>query len=168
VNEQTGVPTPSPMEKRENELLEREAAEVCLLLDFLVGRADRPLIGAPQDGPAQAFSSPQDNALRDRKNHDAAQPEIGFVLSDQFVRQVMAAQCPTGRRDFAKDATFLLRAREVLNARAAPASGSTIAYTLLVVNAFLLESADFSVIFLQPVTFAHGRESTARRAGRVR
>jgi len=33
---------------------------------------------------------------------------------------------------------------------------------------FLLESADFSVIFWQPVTFAHGRESTARRAGRVR
>jgi len=31
-----------------------------------------------------------------------------------------------------------------------------------------LESADFSVIFWQPVTFAHGRESTARRAGRVR
>jgi Transposase DDE domain/Domain of unknown function (DUF4372) len=31
-----------------------------------------------------------------------------------------------------------------------------------------LESADFSVIFLQPVTFAHGRESTARIAGRVR
>ena len=33
---------------------------------------------------------------------------------------------------------------------------------------YLLESADFSVIFWQPVTFAHGRESTARRAGRVR
>jgi arylsulfatase A-like enzyme len=31
-----------------------------------------------------------------------------------------------------------------------------------------LESADFSVIFLQPVIFAHGRESTARIAGRVR
>ena len=31
-----------------------------------------------------------------------------------------------------------------------------------------LESADFSVIFWQPVTFAHGRESTARIAGRVR
>ena len=30
-----------------------------------------------------------------------------------------------------------------------------------------LESVDFSVIFWQPVTFAHGRESTARRAGRV-
>ena len=31
-----------------------------------------------------------------------------------------------------------------------------------------LESADFSVIFWQPVPFAHGRESTARIAGRVR
>jgi hypothetical protein len=31
-----------------------------------------------------------------------------------------------------------------------------------------LESADFSVIFWQPVTFAHGRESTTGRAGRVR
>jgi len=33
---------------------------------------------------------------------------------------------------------------------------------------FYLESADFSVIFWQPVPFAHGRESTARIAGRVR
>jgi len=32
----------------------------------------------------------------------------------------------------------------------------------------LLESADFSVIFWQAVPFAHGRESTARIAGRVR
>ena len=31
-----------------------------------------------------------------------------------------------------------------------------------------LESADFSVIFWQPVAFAHGREFTARIAGRVR
>ena len=31
-----------------------------------------------------------------------------------------------------------------------------------------LESADFSVIFWQAVPFAHGRESTARIAGRVR
>ena len=33
---------------------------------------------------------------------------------------------------------------------------------------FILESAEFSVIFWQPVTFAHVCESTARRAGRVR
>jgi hypothetical protein len=33
---------------------------------------------------------------------------------------------------------------------------------------YWLESADFSVIFWQPVPFAHGRESTARIAGRVR
>ena len=33
---------------------------------------------------------------------------------------------------------------------------------------WFLESADFSVIFWQPVPFAHGRESTARIAGRVR
>ena len=37
-----------------------------------------------------------------------------------------------------------------------------------IMNYSQLESADFSVIFWQPVTFAHGRESTAGRAGRVR
>ena len=51
--------------------------------------------------------------------------------------------------------------------------GTALAAPTMTVGDFLLninklESADFSVIFLQPVTFAHGRESTARIAGRVR
>jgi hypothetical protein len=62
-------------------------------------------------------------------------------------------------------------ARTVLSAAELPQVLLDIVLGLLLFAASLhvdLESADFSVIFWQPVPFAHGRESTARIAGRVR
>lgn len=124
--------------------LNREAAEVYLLLDFLSGRADRSLRPTSEE---QAGSLLQDQLLkaapvvadsliedaRRRKDLDEQRLRIEADLRDptRLVVRTMQIQYPIGEgdADFEVNAAFLMRARDVLNTRAAPATGATIAFT---------------------------------------
>jgi hypothetical protein len=114
----------------------REAAEVYLLLDFLSGRADRSL-RPTQEEQARAFL--EGHRPADRNDPEPCERERARIerdLSDPtlIVLRTMEIQYPPKRssQNFAADATFLVRARDVLNTRAAPVTGATIAYTSLV------------------------------------
>jgi hypothetical protein len=115
--------------------LNRETAEVYLLLDFLSGRADRSL------RPTQEERA---RALLDQQNHpNAADTQEGRWRADiegdlseptRLVLRTMRIQYPLEQENpqFQADAAFLMRARDVLNTRASPATGATIAFTSLV------------------------------------
>ena len=121
--------------KERTAFLNREAAEVYLLLDFLSGHADRSL------RPTQAE---QAHSLLDQRNNpggsttdsDEVRAEIEKDLSDptRLVQRTMRIGYPLNDEDknFGSHATFLMRARDVLNSRAAPVTGATIAFTSLV------------------------------------
>ncbi len=125
--------------------LNREAAEVYLLLDFLSGRADRSLRPSSDE---QGRSLLQDQLLKStqtpsadedpeqqkrRKDAEKGRQEIEKDLSDptQLVLRTMRIKYPIVESDenFEANAAFLMRARDVLNTRAAPATGATIAFT---------------------------------------
>jgi hypothetical protein len=124
--------------------LNREAAEVYLLLDFLSGRSDRSLRPTSEE---QAGSLLQDQLLKanppvaedhaadtkDRQHLDQqrAQIEADLKHPTRLVIRTMEIKYPIGQSDenFEANAAFLIRARDVLNTRAAPASGATIAFT---------------------------------------
>ncbi|MSP01137.1 MAG: hypothetical protein EXR07_08835 [Acetobacteraceae bacterium] len=128
--------------------LNREAAEVYLLLDFLSGRADRSL---------RPTSNEQANSLLQEQLHLAARAansglgagekapqnerakvrqQIEEDLQDPtlLVLRTMGMNYPIAEhdKDFEANAAFLIRARDVLNARAAPATGASIAFTSMV------------------------------------
>jgi hypothetical protein len=88
----------------------RELSEVYLLLDHVSGRSDKSLINLGEDGPADLAPSP---------GWLEKICEIGWPPSGSEV--IQAAQAAT-----------LLRAKDRLNSAAKPASGATIAFTLLV------------------------------------
>ena len=115
--------------------LNREVTEVYLLLDYLSGRADRSL-RPTQEEQARAFLDQRGVADSSTTPHDAERARIEADLADptKLVLRTMAIRYPLKQEDarFAADAAFLLRARDVLNTRAAPATGATIAYTSLV------------------------------------
>src|SRR2546423_1795054 len=118
--------------------LNREAAEVYLLLDFLSRRADRSL---------RPTADEQARSLRDLQQYrpdEAAseeqkwRAEIEKDLSDptRLVLRTMRIKYPIEPADqsFQADATFLMRARDALNTRAWPTTGLTIAFTSMVFN----------------------------------
>jgi hypothetical protein len=128
--------------------LNREAAEVYLLLDFLSGRADRSL-RATSDEQARSLLQDQLHAStkaaedqlspEGRRRQRAAEKdrrEIERDLKDptQLVLRTMQIKYPLAPTDenFETNAAFLMRARDVLNTRAAPATGATIAFTSMV------------------------------------
>jgi hypothetical protein len=129
--------------------LNREAAEVYLLLDFLSGRADRSLRPTSEE---QAGSLLQDQLLkttpaavdsaipadRERKDHDKQRSIIEADLKDptRLVMRTMQIKYPIGEgdEDFEVNAAFLMRARDVLNTRASPATGMTIAFTSMLAH----------------------------------
>lgn len=115
--------------------LNREATEVYLLLDFLSGRADRSL-RPTQEELAQSQldrQKPPDGAESEGEQQRQA---IERDLNDptRLVQRTMRIRYPIeqGADTFQDDATFLMRARDVLNTRARPASGLTIAFTSMV------------------------------------
>jgi hypothetical protein len=124
--------------------LNREAAEVYLLLDFLSGRTDRSL-RPTQEEQARSLLDRQ-NGLpiqaqaddEEKKRIESERKTIEDDLSDptRLVLRTMSMQFPLKASDdsFRADATFLMRARDVLNTRAAPASGLTIAFTSMVAD----------------------------------
>jgi hypothetical protein len=117
--------------------LDREAAKVYLLLDFLSGRAEQSLRPTQEE---------QARILIDRQNRTGStdgdgvdekpRAEIEADLYDptRLVLRAMRINNPIAPSDqtFHADATFLMRARDMLNARARPATDATIAFTSLV------------------------------------
>ncbi len=119
--------------------LNREAAEVYLLLDFLSGRSDRSMTASPDElGRAllneQAAKGIASDASTESEIADRARVEADLKDPTRLVLRVMAIKYPLtpGSGRFETDAAFLLRARDVLNYRASPASGATIAFTWMV------------------------------------
>lgn len=135
--------------------LNREAAEVYLLLDFLPGRSDRSLrptadeqarslLQAQVDAAVQGAAANPVGAARDAADgvpsrlpvDMAAARKIEADLQDPalLILRVMQIHYPIqpDNQNFEADAAFLLRARDVLNSRAAPATGATIAFTSMV------------------------------------
>jgi hypothetical protein len=112
-------------------------ADVYALLDFLSGRA-RPSLTSPpyrrHNGAAarrnpDANGTPRDSVLeRERIEADLEQPTT-------LIQRAMQIGKSLGEGNVSPDdAAFLVRARDLLNLRAAPASGSSIVFTLLVIS----------------------------------
>jgi hypothetical protein len=121
--------------KERTAFLNREAAEVYLLLDFLSGRADRSL--RPTQGEqARSLLDQRNNSVDSTTDLEKVRAEIEKDLSDptRLVRRTIRIGCPLNDedKDFESDATFLMRTRDVLNSRADPVTGATIAFTSLV------------------------------------
>jgi hypothetical protein len=115
--------------------LNRETAEVYLLLDFLSGRADRSL-RPTQEERARTLLDQQNHPNTNNTNEDQWRAAIEDDLSEptRLVLRTMRIQYPLEQENplFQADAAFLMRARDVLNTRASPATGATIAFTSLV------------------------------------
>jgi len=112
--------------------LRREAAEVYLLLDFLSGRADRSL-RPTQEEQARALLD-QHSRTNSACDEERANIEGDLCEPTRLVLRTMRIKYPIGTasESFGADATFLVRARDVLNTRAWPATGLTIAFTSMV------------------------------------
>ncbi|CAH2601232.1 conserved membrane protein of unknown function [Rhodovastum atsumiense] len=120
-----------------SQFLNREAAEVYLLLDYLSGRSDKSLAGIHGGGAAVSGPRSQDVSLVQQATSDGgrrAEVEGDLQGATLLVRRAMAIKYPLTEQSasFDADAAFLVRARDVLNSRAWPANGSTIAFTLMV------------------------------------
>lgn len=115
--------------------LNREAAEVYLLLDFLSGRADRTLRPTEEER-LRCLVDRHDRRGLVETDHDQQSAEIETDLCDptRLVLRTMRIKYPieTSDRSFQADAAFLMRARDVLNTRASPATGVTVAFTSMV------------------------------------
>jgi len=115
--------------------LNRETAEVYLLLDFLSGRADRSL-RPTQEERARTLLDQQNHPNTVDTKEGRWRADIDDDLSEptRLVLRTMRIQYPLEQENpqFQADAAFLMRARDVLNTRASPATGATIAFTSLV------------------------------------
>jgi hypothetical protein len=114
--------------------LDREAAEVYLLLDFLSGQADRSL-RPTQEERVRSILDLQDRPDAGKADQDTECAEIEQDLCDptRLVLRTMRIKYPdaSAEQTFAADAAFLVRARDALNTRASPATGLTIAFTAM-------------------------------------
>jgi hypothetical protein len=97
-------------------ILRRELAEVYLLLDNLSGSATKELDPEGENGP----SLPLDATGK----------------APDWIKEVcqIAWPPPASQEDQAQDISTLIRVRDFLNGKAAPATGATIAFTLLVAD----------------------------------
>ena len=131
------LPDPTPVAPSGERLafLQREAAEVYLLLDFLSGRTDRSL-RPTQEELARSLLDRRNNPKNPDTTLEAQREKIENDLADptRLLQRTFAIRYPLDEdtKNFESDAAFLLRARDALNGRAAPASGATIAFTTLV------------------------------------
>ena len=131
------LPDPTPVAPSGERLafLQREAAEVYLLLDFLSGRTDRSL-RPTQEELARSLLDRRNNPKNSDTTLEAQREKIENDLADptRLLQRTFAIRYPLDEdtKNFESDAAFLLRARDALNGRAAPASGATIAFTTLV------------------------------------
>lgn len=124
------VPLTEVTDKRR---LKRDLAEVFLMLDFLSSHAS---------GRDWSVNAP--TVLTPNRPKSSAEPfwleEIEASLENPtaLVRRICAIKEAIVRNDFSRDwlsdAAFLLRAKEILNDRASPATSTTIAFTAMVFN----------------------------------
>ena len=135
-------------------VLKREAAKVYLLLDYLSGRADRSLRPTEEELARSLLdrrnraerpdASTQGQPQTITKDEDP-RAEIERDLYDptrlvlRTMRLCKEATCENKELDTTQehhginaDAAFLMRARDMLNARALPATSETIAFSALV------------------------------------
>src|SRR5271165_4485957 len=123
-------------------VLEREAAKVYLLLDYLSGRSDRSLrpteeelarslldrrnrSGAPDaSGEGQPQSTAKDTSQHSEIERDLYDPTRLVLrtmrLCTETVRGMPGTDTAQKHQDFDADLAFLMRARDMLNARALP------------------------------------------------
>jgi hypothetical protein len=116
-------------------------SDVYALVDFLSGRA-RPSLASPQyrryDGSINRRSpDPVVSPTSSSKEHLLARERIEADLEHPtaLIQRTMEIGRSIGDGSVsAEDAAFLLSARDLLNMRAAPATGSSIVFTLLVIS----------------------------------
>jgi hypothetical protein len=136
--------SPSPIDEREA-LIERDLNDVYLLMDHLSGRPDI--------------------SISDLTVHNPADPANPLPL----IEEVCKIRWPLPEEQFAhaKQATILFKARDKLNQIAAPASGATIAYTILVLGGAvggLRGWLSTWLRFIRPPDNARSRTDLARAA----
>lgn len=138
---ETLQPTLRPdIEDRYSRFVWQVMSDVYALIDFLSGRA-RPSLVSPQyrrhDGPAsrkfgEAWpdSAPLTDKLaeRERIESDLEHPTAMIQRAMEIGKSLSAGDVNPN------DAAFLVSARDLLNMRAAPATGSSIVFTLLVIR----------------------------------
>ena len=116
-------------------------SDVYALVDFLSGRA-RPSLASPQyrrrdSSPVRRNSDGTDNLTVPSKASLLERERIEADLEDSTALIQRAMQIGKSLNDGnvgADDAAFLLCARDLLNMRATPATGSSIVFTLLVIS----------------------------------
>jgi hypothetical protein len=128
-------------------ILQRELAEVYLLLDYLSGRSDKNLSTAFNGAglPPTAVASEAGNPKPPENAAGAAsggQPAAGANgggmtnLSQQWISKICEIKWPPdekkSRPDLAAQASTLLIAKDHLNSAAQPANGESIAFSVLV------------------------------------
>jgi hypothetical protein len=114
-------------------------SDVYALIDFLSGRA-RPSLASPQyrrhDGhAARRISDASGTAPLKDRSIERERTEADLEHPTTLVQRAM--EIGQSLRDgsvSADDATFLVSARDLLNLRAAPVTGSSIVFTLLVIS----------------------------------
>jgi hypothetical protein len=107
-------------------------SDVYALLDYLSGRAS-PSLGPTVQGRPRRREEPDPQAAVDSIEHDLAD-QAGLLYRAMRIGEVLDGEA--GEISFA-DAAFLISARDLLNYRAAPATGSSISFTIRVVGRLL-------------------------------
>lgn len=131
-NDQEPTPDPTPIQ---DFIFVRELSEVYLLLDHISGRWDKSLYRGEPDQPER----------RDPKWIETI-CKIGWPVQGTKV-------------EIADQAAVLLRAKDRLNAVAKPATGATVAFTLMVVGEDRAETSWWRRLFSpREVNPDHGRE----------
>ena len=135
------LPPDTPLRTDRLQFLNREAAEVYLLLDFLSGRSDRSIAASPDElGRALLCEQATKTTVVDDSTAaeiaDRVRVEADLKDPTRLILRVMAIKYPLvpDSSQFEADAAFLLRVRDVLNSRAAPATGAMIAFTWMVLR----------------------------------
>src|SRR6185436_16514682 len=133
-------------------VLRREAAKVYLLLDYLSGRADRSLrpteeelarslldrrnrVERPDAGTqGQPQTIAQDDDPRAGIERDLYDPTRLVLRTMRLCKEAGGENRDTAQdhHNIDADTAFLMRARDMLNARALPATSETIAFSALV------------------------------------
>ncbi len=136
--------TPDRQRSAKEHFLDRELAEVYLLIDYLSGRPDKSLRPSHEEQAQtllfctlnQDHGSPQAEVDPAGNRNAEAHADIERDLANpcRLLYRVMEIKFPiqASGTGSAGNAAFLLGCRDILNLRAAPATGATIAFTTLV------------------------------------
>lgn len=112
----------------------RELSEVYLLLDHISGRWDKSFLPVNGDGTQNKGDIPPAVLAPVLVDGAAGPPELAQVFATDWIEEICKIRWPPedSHPQRARQAALLLRAKDKLTAAAKPASGITIAFTLLV------------------------------------